>query len=173
MPRAARGFTLLEILVVVVIIAIMTTIGMLSMGTLGADRELDAELERYADVLEAALEQAQLEGRDYGVRFTPGAYQVYVYAAERQRWETIDEDRLYERHALPDGLEYQLEVEGKVLKLGAEPPLAPKVPQVILFASGDASPYVLKVQRQGVERATTVVGGPDGSIEIRRPEQRT
>jgi general secretion pathway protein H len=167
----ARGFTLLEILVVVVIIAVMTTIGVLSMGTLGADREIDAELERYADVVEAALEQAQLEGRDYGIRFEPGAYEVYVYAAERQRWETITEDRLYEQHRLPDGLLYRLEVEGKVLQIGGEPPTAPKIPQVVLFASGDVSPYRLKLQRDGVDRVVTVEGQPDGTLEIRRPEE--
>lgn len=171
--RAAGGFTLLEILVVVVIIAIMTTLGVLSMGTLGADREMDAELERYADTLESALEQAQLEGRDYGVRFTPGAYEIYVYAGERQRWETVPDDRLYEQHRLPDGVQMRLEIEGRPLQLGRDPPQAPKVPQVILFASGDVSPYRLLLGREGVDRQVTVDGRPDGTIEIVRPESAT
>jgi general secretion pathway protein H len=170
--RRARGFTLLEILVVLVIIAVLTTIGMLSMGTLGADREIDAEIERYADVVEAALEQAQLEGRDYGLRFAPGSYEIYVYAGERQRWETVADDRLYELHRLPDGLLYRLEVEGKVLQVGREPPTAPKIPQVILFASGDVSPYRLQLQREGVDRVFTIEGRPDGTLEIQRPEER-
>jgi general secretion pathway protein H len=164
------GFTLLEILVVVVIIAVMTTIGVLSMGTLGADREIDGELERYADAVEAAFEQSQLEGRDYGVRFVPGAYEILAYAPDRQRWESVFEDRLYERHDLPDGLQLRLEIEGRLLQLGADPPNAPAVPQVVLFASGDVSPYRLLLQRDGIDRAVTVDGRPDGTIEIRRPE---
>lgn len=166
----ARGFTLLEILVVVVIIAVLTTIGMLSMGTLGADRGMDAELERYADALEAGLEQAQLEGRDYGVRFLPGSYEFYVYAAERQRWEVVPEDRLYALHELPDGLELRLEIEGKPLQLGRDPPQAPVTPQVVLFASGDVTPYRLQVHREGVDRVVTIEGRPDGTIEVQRPE---
>jgi general secretion pathway protein H len=169
--RRAPGFTLLEILVVVVIIAVMTTLGVLSMGTLGTDRAMDTELERYADAVEAALEQAQLEGRDYGVRFLPGSYEVYAYAPDRQRWEIVPEDRLYERHELPEGVQLRLEIEGKVLQLGAEPPTAPKVPQVVLFASGDVSPYRLLLQREGIDRVVTVDGRPDGTIEIRRPEE--
>jgi general secretion pathway protein H len=166
------GFTLLEILVVVVIIAVMTTIGVLSMGTLGTDREIDAELERYADALEAAHEQAQLEGRDYGVRFLPGSYEILAYAPDRQRWESVAEDRLYERHEFPDGLQLRLEIEGKVLQLGADPPTAPAVPQVVLFASGDVSPYRVLLQREGVDRTVTVEGRPDGTLEILRPEER-
>jgi type II secretion system protein H len=168
-PRPG-GFTLLEILVVLVIIAVMTTLGVLSMGTLGSDRQIDAELDRYADVVAAALEQAQLEGRDYGLRFTPGAYQVFVYAPERQRWETVADDRLYELHSLPDGVQVHLEMEGKPLELTPPPPTQPTTPQVILFASGDASPYRLGLSREGIDRTITVVGAPDGTMEIKRPE---
>ncbi len=155
---------------VVVIIAVMTTIGVLSMGTLGTDRQMDGELERYADALEAAFEQAQLEGRDYGVRFLPGSYEIYAYAADRQRWEIVPEDRLYGLHELPDGLAFRLEMEGKVLQLGRDPPQALPAPQVVLFASGDVTPYRLEVRREGVDRVVTVEGRPDGTLEIRRPE---
>ena len=78
--------------IVIVIIAVMTTIGVLSMGTLGQDRELDTEVERYTDTVSAALEQAVLEGRDFGVHFGPDAYEIYTYAPERNRWESLPDD---------------------------------------------------------------------------------
>jgi general secretion pathway protein H len=168
--RPARGFTLLEILVVVVIIAVLTTVGVLSIGTLGPDRGIEGEIERYADAVESALEQAQLEGRDYGVRFLPGAYEFQVWSGDRQRWEGVPDDRLYELHRLPDGVRLALEIEGRNLPLGTEPPQAPKVPQVILYASGDVSPYRLRVQREGVDREFRVEGLPDGTLEIVPPE---
>jgi general secretion pathway protein H len=43
--RRSRGFTLIEILVVVVIIAVMVSMVVLSVGVAGEDRELDAETE--------------------------------------------------------------------------------------------------------------------------------
>lgn len=166
----SRGFTLLEILVVVVIIAVLTTVGMLSMGNLGQDRGLDAELDRYGDVLAAAFEQAQLESRDYGVHYGPSSYEILTYAPERQRWEPVLEDRLFEEHRLPDGVEFRVEIEGRMLKLGMEKPTDPVVPQVVLFASGDVTPYRLGLVRQGVDRTITIVGAPDGTMEIKRPE---
>lgn len=168
--RRIGGFTLLEILVVVVIIAVMTTIGVLSMGTLGQDRQLDAEVERYTDVVAAALEQAVLEGRDFGVYFAPAGYQVYVYAAERQRWETVADDRIYEKHALPEGLAARLEIEGRQLQLGADRPGTPPIPQVLVYSSGDVSPYVLTLARTDSEHGIRIEGAPDGTLEVERPE---
>jgi len=62
--RRSRGFTLIEILVVVVIIAVMVSMVVLSVGVAGQDRELDAETEQFTRAAEVALEQAKLEGRD-------------------------------------------------------------------------------------------------------------
>lgn len=169
--RCGRGFTLLEILVVVVIIAVMTTIGVLSMGTLGGDRELDAELERYTDAAAAGIEQAQLEGRDYGMHFTPNGYQVYVYAAERQRWEGVAGDRLYERHEFPSGVQPRLEIEGKPVLLGRERADAPQLPQVVLYASGDVSPYRLSLAREGTDGIAVIEGRPDGTLGVTRPKE--
>ncbi len=45
--RREAGFTLIEILVVVVIIAVMTTVAVLSVGVLGKDRGLDDEGDRF------------------------------------------------------------------------------------------------------------------------------
>lgn len=169
-PRA-RAFTLLEILVVIVIIGVMTTLGVLSMGTLGQDRELDSEVDRYTDVVAAATEQAVLEGRDFGVHFTPEGYEVYTYSAERQRWETLADDRLYAAHEFPAGLSVALEIEGRQLQLGRERPDAPKTPQVLLFASGDVTPYVLTLAREDADRRVRITGAPDGTLEVVRPEQ--
>ena len=152
-----------------VIVAVLTTIGMISVGTLGADRGLDNELERYTDVAAAAIEQAQLEGRDFGVLFAPDGYRVLVYAAERDRWESLPDDRLYEFHRWPEGVRATLAIEGKVLPLAPARPGTTPVPQVLLFASGDVSPYVVTLTREGAEQRFVVEGLPDGTLEVQRP----
>jgi general secretion pathway protein H len=165
-----RGFTLLEILVVVVIIAVMTTVAMLSVtGMLGKDRELDAEGDRFTDVAAAAVEQAQLEGRDYGIWFGPSRYEVMAYTAARQHWDGVPDDRLYEEHDFPSGVIATLEMEGKSVPIDLAKADAERVPQLILFSSGDASPYHLKLARDGTELAWEVDGQADGTLVVTRP----
>ncbi len=167
--RRARGFTLIEILVVVVIIAVMTTIAVMSIGVLGTDRGLDTEGERYTDVAAAAIEQAQLEGRDFGIWFGEGRYEVLTYANRRQRWETIADDRLYEEHMLPDGVTARLEIEGKPILFKEEATREKRVPQILLYSSGDASPYRLQLNRDGSDKPWIVDGQPDGTLKVTHP----
>lgn len=165
----ARGFTLLEILVVLVIVAVMATIAVLAVGTLGQDREIEGEIDRYTDVAAAALEQAQLEGRDFGIWVGPASYEVLVYEPVKQAWESLADDRLLGAHELPAGLAFTLEIEGKALQLGVEKPDAPRVPQVLLYASGDASPYRLAMARD-TSPPTRIDGAADGTLQITKPE---
>ena len=165
----ARGFTLLEMLVVVVIIAVMTTVAVLSIGVLGADRELDDEGDRYTDVVAAASEQAELEGRDYGIWLGPTRYQVLAFSVTKQVWEMIPDDRMYEEHELPNGLNLELVIEGRPIALGLEKPIDARVPQVLLFASGDAAPYHLGLVREGSGTKWLVEGLADGTLTVTRP----
>ena len=169
--RATRraGFTLIEILVVLVIIAVLTTVAILSIGVLGEDRGLDAEGERFSDVAAAATEQAQLEGRDFGIRFGETRYEILTYVTRRQRWESVIDDRLYAPHELPPGVAVRLELEGKLVQFVADKPGDVRVPQVILYSSGDVSPYRLSFGREGSELAWSVAGQADGTLVVTHP----
>ena len=154
---------------VVVIIAVLTTLAVLSIGVLGADHGLDAEGDRYTDVVKAASEQAGLESRDYGIWFGPAGYAVLVYVERRGRWEALPEDRLYAWHALATGVGTALELEGRPAALGLESPATPRVPQVLLYSSGESSPYRLELSRAGSELKWVVEGRPDGTLLVTRP----
>ena len=167
--RRGDGFTLIEILVVLVIIAVLTTVAILSVGVLGQDRGLDAEGERFSDVAAAAMEQAQLEGRDFGIRFAETRYEILTYVTRRQRWESVIDDRLYAIHELPAGVLVRLELEGKLVQFVEDKPGDVRVPQVILYSSGDVSPYRLSFAREGSELGWSVAGQADGTLTVTHP----
>ena len=165
-PRT-RGFTLIEVLVVVVIIGIMATLATLSVGLLGEDRELEDETERLANGIALLQEQAQLEGRDYGLRVEADNYEFLRYNAFELRWVEVDGDPGLQPHQLPPGVTFELVLEGRSVLLKEEATPDARLPQLTAWGSGDMTPYRLSLMR-GEEGRITLTGDADGTIEIER-----
>ena len=93
-----EGFTLIEILVVMVIIALVSGIALLSLGVLGADAGLKSEADGLSQTIELLSERAGLEGADYGLYFTPNGYQILRFNPESGVWELLDNDWRLQSH---------------------------------------------------------------------------
>jgi general secretion pathway protein H len=170
-PRS-RGFTLIEILVVVVIIGVMVMAVTVAVGALGGDREIEDEAQRIADVVAVTLDQAELEGRDYGLRIEPARYEVMVFDGRQQRWRSVGDDRWFEAHDLPPGLAVVLEVEGRRVLLKPAETLEEPQPQIFVAASGEVVPYRLSLERSATGARLTLLGSADGAIELVRDDAR-
>jgi general secretion pathway protein H len=165
----ASGFTLLEVLVVIVIIGIITSMAMVSVNVLGGDNEMDEEARRLMAVLTQAREDAMLEGRDVGLRVDARSYDFAHYDARMERWDLAADDPLLRERALPAGLELELWLEDRSVKLTdrAEPTdRSPLQPQVVVMASGDLIPFEIRLHRAGTAEARALVGTADGKLEI-------
>ena len=165
--RPSRGMTLIEILVVLVIIAILATLTTLSIGLLGGDRELETETRRLTDAIAVLQEQAQLEGRDHGLRVEATHYEFLRFDAFTQRWSPVEDDQVLAPRQLPQELAFELTIEGRPILLREEDRPETRLPQVFAYGSGDITPYRLSIARRQGERVT-LIGGPDGSIEVQR-----
>jgi len=167
--RGARGMTLIEILVVLVIIGILAMLATLSVGILGEDRQIEDETRRLADAIALLQEQAQLEGRDYGILLETARYEFQRFDAFEQRWKAVEGDPALEAHELPPDLAFELTLEGRPVLLRHETNEDARLPQLVAWGSGEMTPYRVTLARRGGARIT-LVGGFDGTIEIERSD---
>ena len=170
--RRTRGFTLIEILVVVVIIAIVTVGAILSFSVLGQDSQLDTERDRLVDLLNYARDQASLQTRELGLYCTLDGYRFLEFDPLTNLWEDVTEDDALRARQLPDGLHINLAVESHdvVLKTGADAQKARESdaqnykPHVMIFSNGDLTSFVLTLERDGTDHATRIV--PDDQNRV-------
>ncbi len=115
-PKAAlhqgAGFTLIEVLVVIVIIAMMSSLAVLSIGD-SFERKLRSEAERLQTVLLAASEEAIYGSSEFGIYLTENRYAPLRYDRVARGWVLIGE-RPFLTHELPAGMVMELTVDGFV-----------------------------------------------------------
>jgi general secretion pathway protein H len=125
----SRGFTLIEIMIVVVIIGVISAGVLLSVNLTGRDHDLEKESERLLTLVNYAREQAELQTREYGVIFHDDGYQFVAYDVRRGRWREVYEDEILRLRKLPDGLDVKLIVDARPVVLVPTSAVKPSDPK--------------------------------------------
>lgn len=133
--RKQRGFTLFEILIVMVIISIIMGMAVLSFPNPAKDR-LKLARERMQQMYQVAQDEAIFEGKEIGINYWKTGYAFMEFDGEK--WLPIEGDRQLKSYELPDGIQVSLVLEGIDTVMPAD---AREKPQVYLFSSGEATPF--------------------------------
>jgi general secretion pathway protein H len=133
--RLATGFTLLEVMVVLVLIGIITSFALLSVGGGPQDR-LAEQAQRLAALVELHQQEAIMSGELRGIRFNRTGYAM-LSLGENGQWRTPAAANTLTQHKLPEDIILGLWVEGRPAELNAS-----NEPQVMLLNSGEATEFV-------------------------------
>jgi len=175
-----RGFTLLELLVVLVVIAIMVSMAMLSFGVLGRDRQAEDETRRFWVVLQQAREEAELQAEDLGLFISTDSYEYLRFEPRRNEWQLIESDELFAQRKLPEGLRFRLRVESRDVVMKPDLPNRSDEdenqkwpPQIMVFSSGDVMPFELEIERDGAPSMWRVTALADNDLRVENRDERT
>lgn len=145
----ASGFTLIEMLVVIVIIGVVVTLAVLSMNLLTGDRRVRMVGEQLRDGLITARQRAVLMPDILGLKITSTGYQYYHYVRNPSgfKWKILKEDVLshadiFKQHRVFASITHldhnDLSIDPHSIHATSK--------MIVLSESGDVMPFTLLLQ---------------------------
>lgn len=157
--RTRRGFTLIEILVVIVIIGVTISFAMLSFGDFGTSRKAQIAAEQFVSYLKLIQHQAILTDETLGIRFDKDGYQSLRYDIERG-WQLLNGSTIFQKQLYPAGI------------VVTAKPLNMRGPAIIVNSSGEISEYRIDFGTSRNASVATVIlkrNGQPGLVEPKKP----
>ena len=181
-----RGFTLIEILAVLIIIGVVTAVSVISVRSLGGSNDPEGQSAlRLAGLIELASQNARLENIQYGLIIKPQAYEFVKYMDHS--WMPIIRDPVFGKHTLPSGITLSASVQNPVrmptpvTAAGAATAQAPASankatgrdsnpmqPQIAILSTGEMTPFTLRLT--GSNHSVYILrGDANGQVHIEPP----
>lgn len=175
-PALQAGFTLLEIMVVVLIIGVMAAFAVGSIGGRTLDDGLETEARRLRELLVLAADEAVLHGTEVGFVHTADGYRFLspdsaaTPAGEAPRWIPVADDPTLRPRRLPEPFYLELEVEGRAVAPVPDDGTEPAAPQVLLSSSGEVTPFLMRVRARHHQPHYRLESNLIGAMKLEREE---
>jgi general secretion pathway protein H len=156
------GYTLIEILIVLFILGIVTSVALLSINQ-NDNKRMESFANEITQIMTLAEEQAMLEPNVLGLSITEHAFQFASLqpgkGSKKNSWLPL-EDVILGKHHIPRNIQIAIAVGGTPLNvdnLGGDP-------QIIISMNGDITPFTIYVSKKGEKPRYAIIGDGDGNV---------
>jgi len=170
--RSQSGFTLIEMLVVLVIIGIVITSVTLSIHTDDRSEKMETEMRRIQALLKLAREEAVMQDEDIALRVSEDKYSFEILG--EKGWEPISDDKVFRERKVVDGTELALKVDDLEIDFGKQQEAAgdDKIPppRIFILSSGEIMPFELILRTVDQSLQYSIKTQQDGTVKLIMPD---
>lgn len=177
--RYSAGFTLIELMVVVLIIGITLTYTVVSIGR-NVDQDVQTEAQRLGALVTLAAQESVLHSTEHALEFGHDSYKFLIL--NESQWTQPEDDAMLRERKLPEGIMLEVYLEGHEFKFEKEAAEAKSDsdsdsennqgqamgPRVYLLSSGEMTPFEAEFRHEDGEARFVVKAGITGKVEIER-----
>lgn len=157
-----RGYTLIEILVVLFIISIVSSLTLVSIGR-NEHKQLEAFANTLTQTITLAEDFAMLQPAIIGLSFNGHIFQFYAYQPNSKiMWLPLQEKGL-DKKSIPVHSQISILVAGHLYKQD-ENSVTMSGPPIIISTNGDLTPFTILLGKEGAKPRYAIIGNADGSI---------
>ncbi|MFL1465814.1 type II secretion system minor pseudopilin GspH [Marinobacter sp. HN1S83] len=164
---SASGFTLIEILVVLIVVGLLAALAVLNLGGGSQQREMENHVREMFLLMQTASEQAVLNNKELGLLLEEGSYRFVTLNEQANEW-TQPGERMFRQRSFPDWLLVTEFIESDTPRLASEEDKLR--PDIVFFSSGETTPFEVEFTI-GSDSSYMHVLASDGisPLEWRRP----
>ena len=134
-----KGFTLIEILVVLLIVTILAGVTIARLPAFAQNADFDAERRRLQLLFTMARQESILDSTEFGFRLTDNGYKFLEYDDGSQSW--ADAESPFQERSLSDELKLIIKADSDGFSL-----MGQNLPPVLILSSGENTPFRLILQ---------------------------
>lgn len=168
--RRCGGFTLIEMMVVIIIIGILVSTVVLSIRTDDIEEHMEIEMRRILALINLAREESVLQGQEYALTVKEASYLFEVF--EEDAWLPITDDKVFRERAVLQGTELALVVDTQEIRLATEAEdeeNSATPPRVYILSSGEIMPFELILRTADRAVQFRIRAGEDGEVKLLLP----
>jgi len=165
--KRVRGFTLIEIMVVMAIMGIMLSFGMFAFGDGGLSDKLEQESQRLYGLIKLAQEESILQSKELALELERDGYVFKEFSDDE--WVDITSDKLFRKRSLTAGIELSLKVEDVKLKLDNNDEQDTPI-RVYILSSGELTPFDVTLKIPELEQFFKITGTENGLLSLERED---
>lgn len=135
-----KGFTLVELLVVIVLIGLMTSFVMLSTGSAGLEREMAEEAKRLHGLVKLAQEESIIQAKEIAMEMDKNEYSFLQQGDKK--WVPLNE-KVFRQRNLKNELELKLDMEAQPGIFKSD---KTDVLRIYFLSSGELTPFTISIK---------------------------